>query len=152
MNTFEEVKKIKWIVKQIAEEIKENGFSTKFASLYLESDEDAEVWKEYVKEFSGDHYLYETLILFVVIIECDYFRFKLAIEEKESYVQLDLYEDDHVLRDNPLHVAINDETETREILATIFRYCGYTYGIGNLQTTEKAYESIFKEFNKTKEV
>ena len=46
MDNFEEVKRIKWIIKQMAEEIEGSGFSIKFASLYLEEDEDAEVWKE----------------------------------------------------------------------------------------------------------
>ena len=147
MDNFEEVKRIKWIIKQMAEEIEGSGFSIKFASLYLEEDEDAEVWKEHVKEWSRDHWSYETLILFVMVMECDYFRFKLVITENESRFQFNLYESGHVLEDNEPEATINSIVEMRNILSSIFNYCGYGF-TQHSRTTKKAYENLLKDFEK----
>jgi hypothetical protein len=138
MNTFEEVKKIKWIVKQIAEDVKKNGFSTRFASLYLENDEDTEIWERDCKGMSkGNSYL--SLILFTAEIKCKYFNICIIIDEESPLVTLGKYDSDEEQFD------IEGYDSLRKFLIAMSRSLEWEF-----RTEDGAYNSLLKDLNNRK--
>lgn len=146
MNTLETAKKIKWILEKISKDIAKNGFRTRYASLYLEADEDKELWENYIEECD-----FFNLGLFVTVIDCDYFRLQFLLKEKSGYLELCRNEKEDVEFDPILIEKEEINDSIREILELISYSWGHLFTECCHNSKEEAYTSLLERFQKIEE-
>lgn len=111
-NTFEDAKKAKWIIKFIQKQlsIREiENVSIKYASLFLEEDEDVKIYEEIIEPYSCDSD-FEGIILFGAVIENDVFQCSFRMPDNWDGMRLELWkkdEEDSILSDLDWRVGLD---------------------------------------------
>lgn len=105
MNTFDDAKKAKWIVKFIQKKISERNVSKdvsiKFASLFFEEDDDIETYEKFIEVFSSDSD-FQRLVLLAILIKSNSFRCYILMRDNDEGVYIDLAklnEDGEIIED-----------------------------------------------------
>jgi len=86
MNTIEDAKKAKWLIKLIQKRISEMGIknvSIKYTSLFLEEDEDVKIYEDIIEQFAFDSD-FEEIILFVAIVENEGIQCTLRVPDNKK--------------------------------------------------------------------
>ncbi|MEI6426263.1 MAG: hypothetical protein WCO66_02810 [Candidatus Absconditabacteria bacterium] len=148
MNTFEEVKKIKWIIRELREELTKNGVSTRFASLYRENDEDIEIWNTYCKAISKEQH-YCSLVLFAAEIKCDYFQVLLTIGEDYISIKLEKYQESGQMKAKALEFEFEESDSARTILRNIDFYLCWGFKSTCNEDYSDAYDRLLNDLSKT---
>lgn len=142
MNTFEDAKKAKWIVKHILPKLIESGIKVQFASLFFEDDEDKDFHEKQITLFSESND-FRNLVLFGVSFESEIFYLKLLIGEEDGiWIYLAKYDK------NGEEEEEQDTTKQtwREVFIVLSRFLDKDWlKLRNKETTD---ESIYENLKK----